>query len=129
MHVEADVLRRRSNRLTGMYAHPHPDRQSFGPLGGCQRVLRLRRSRNRLDGTFERDEEGITLVVHLVATVAIKGVPQQPPMQLQRPAVPLRPQPLQQPRRSLDVGEQHRHRADRLDGHRPSTIAPLRRLR
>ncbi len=58
---------------------------SLGFGGGCYRLLSAR----------ERDEKRVALVVDLIAVVANERVAQQPPMQIKRLGVALRPEPLE----------------------------------
>ncbi len=60
----------------------------------------------RLLGGWEGDEEGVTLRVHLHATMVGEGLPQQPPVLGQSLGVALGPQFVQQPGGALDVGEE-----------------------
>jgi hypothetical protein len=71
-------------------------------------------SRDRSLGTREGNEERVTFTLELVATVPVERLPQQRAVQLQSIGVPFAPEQLQQPRRPLDVGEQHRHGPLRL---------------
>ena len=122
VHIHADILRRHRQRLTGMHTHPHPQHTLLRPLHRRQAPLRLTCGRNRLARRLERNQERITLFVDLIAAMPRERLPQQPPMQGERFREPLRPQPLQQQRRSLHIREQQRHRPRRLHHHQ-TTIA------
>ena len=101
-----------------MYADSHVDGLLLRPLRPGERLLALAGRGDRVAGAAEGVEEGVPLVVDLVPSVALKGVPQQPPMQLERVAVSLRAEAVQEPRRPFDVREKERHRSGRLLGHR-----------
>jgi hypothetical protein len=69
-------------------------------------ALEISRRLNGCAGPIERDEEGIPLRVDLVAAVPIEHLPQELAVILQQVAVLLGAEVSQEPRRSLDVGEQ-----------------------
>ena len=125
VHIQADVLRRRSHRLTRMHPHPHPYLAPLPPLGPRKRLLALSCRRNPLLRTRERYEERIALLVDLITVMLFEYLPQKPPVQVERLPIPLRTQPLQQQRRALHIREQQRHRPRRLRHHHV-TISPLR---
>jgi hypothetical protein len=65
----------------------------------------------------KRDEERIALTVDLEAVLPGERTPQHAPLQLESLAVPVRPEPFEQPRRAFDIAEEERHRTRRLLGH------------
>jgi hypothetical protein len=69
-------------------------------------ALEISRRLNGCAGPIECDEKGIPLRVDLVAAVPIEHLPQELPVILQQVAVLLGAEVSQEPRRSLDVGEQ-----------------------
>ena len=78
------------------------------------RAVRQRRHRISDGGdgavrTLERVEECVTLVVDLVTLVASEGLPDEPPVLGERVAIHVLSELVQEPRRALDVGEDHRH--------------------
>ncbi len=89
VHVEPDVLRRLGYRLAGVDPHPYRERLAAGPLRSCQGLLGLRRCGDGRGRLFERHEEGVALVIHLVAPVALEGLTQQAPVQAERVRVAL----------------------------------------
>ncbi len=105
MDVETHVPLAVSLRLARVDSHPHSDRALLGPLLGRQRLLPLSRSRYRFLCTRECNEERIAFAVDLVAAVAFERLPQRLPMHFQRLRVPVRPEPLEQLCRALDVAE------------------------
>ncbi len=76
-------------------------------------VLRRARGVGGAGRSRERDEEGVALRVDLDTAVCSEGVPQESAMLGERLRVRVRPEPVQQSRRSLDVGEEERDRAGR----------------
>ena len=103
-----------SQRLTSVQTHPHPNLAQLRPRRPRKCLLTLRRRRDRLLSGCERNKERIALRVDLVPGMPLKRLPKNPPMEVERLQVALRPELLQQPRRPLDVGEQHRHCSSRL---------------
>src|SRR3954447_25506092 len=123
VYVETDVLRRCRQWFAGVDADSNSNRVTLGPVSVRQRQLALRGGRDCGSRICERDEECVTLVIDLVAALTLEGFPQQPPVKLERVTVSRRPQPLQEPRRALDVGEEERHGSGGLRLHEPN-IAP-----
>jgi hypothetical protein len=80
-------------------AHPDADRTRL------ERSLPVDRCGKRIRGLRERDEECISLRVHLDAAVPIEAFPQNPSMLAERIRVGI-PELVQQPSRSLDVREE-----------------------
>ena len=85
---------------------------------GTKRELTLDCGEQRLTRARERDEERIALRVDLVAAVGVERLPEQALMVAEHRAVVV-PQPLHQPRRSLDVREQEGDGAGGWIDHRP----------
>src|SRR5437870_13344199 len=71
-----------------------------------QGALALNRRRHRVGSAAESDEEGVALRVDLLATMRGEHLPEQSLLVGQQLAVGLAAQPLEQPRRALDVREQ-----------------------
>ena len=88
-------------------AHAHPDWP--GGQRGQRSGRRLERARRRR----ERDEEGVPLRVHLDAAVGAECLSKEAAMLCQRLGVRLLPKLMQEPRRTLDVGEEKRDGAGR----------------
>jgi hypothetical protein len=109
VHVDPDVPLVGQQRLAGVDPHPHQHRT-------LQRRLRVPRRSQRIRRARERDEERIALRIHLDAAPPRERVAQHPPVLRQRIRVRLA-ELVQQPRRSLDVGEQERDGAGRQLGH------------
>ena len=81
MDVEPDVLRRLGGRRTGVHAHPNEKPLSVRPLRSSESLLRFGRRKHCLAGVRERHEEGVALVVDLVAAMAVECLAQQASMQ------------------------------------------------
>ena len=96
-------------RLAGVEPHPDPALDTVRPLLGGERALGADRRLDGVLGAGEREEERVALVVHLAPALGLDGGPQDPAMGREKLAVPV-PELLQEPRRALDVGEEHRHR-------------------
>ncbi len=107
MDVDPDVPLVRDHRFPGVQTHANTDRARKRRLGGT-------RGRNGVRGARERDEEGISLRVHLHAPVASKGPTQNAAMLPQRLHIGVA-EFVQQPRRPLDVREQERDGAGRQE--------------
>ena len=85
-----------------MQSHPHRKPEL---LLSCSR--RFERSRRR----WKRDEERVALGVDLDPVLALERLTQDGPVFGKRGCVTVRAELVQQPRRSLDVGEEERDRA------------------
>jgi hypothetical protein len=116
VHRQAGVSSPGPDRVTGMNADPDPDRRTIWPLMGRQRPLDLQRAQHGLLRTGEHREEPISLGIHLTASLAGDGRPDQPPVLGQDLRIPP-PQYLDQARRPLDVGEQESDRPARKPAH------------
>ena len=128
MHHQPGITVAIGDRLAGVHAHAHPQPHPVGPAMGGQRPLALSRRRHRVAGPREGNEERVTLGADLTPAELGEGGPKQPPMLPQHLQVAVA-QPLQQPGRALDVGEQQRDRAARQLGHdAPSPASQPRRL-
>jgi hypothetical protein len=97
-------------------ADPHPDRTLLEP---CHR---LGDGRDGILGRGEGVEEGIALVIHLVARVAAERLAHDPPVLGERLPVGLLAQLVQEPGRALDVGEYQGDRAGGLLDHASTNI-------
>ena len=104
--VDADVALLRDDRLAGVQAHADAD------LAGLERLPRLRRRGDRLRGARERDEERIALRVDFDARVPRERLAQEAAVLGEEVGV-RGPVLVEQPRRSLDVGEEKRDRSRR----------------
>jgi hypothetical protein len=116
MDVDPHVTLVRQERLAGMHAHPHADRS-------LQLRLRLARCRQRIRRTRERDEERIPLSVHLDAAVTTEHATQHAAVVRQRIGIRIA-EPVQQPRRALDIREEERDRSRRKRSHRSMMRRP-----
>ena len=94
-------------RRSGVDAHPNPDRT---PRETCHR---LGGGRERTRRGREGDEEGVSLRVHLNATVCVERTPQDTAVRGERLGILSRAQVLGQPCRALNIGEQEAHGSGR----------------
>jgi hypothetical protein len=117
MHIQPHIPRWRSERLAGMNTDPDPQRKTLRPLSPFERALDLRRRSDCVMRPTEDDEERVPLSVNLITPEASNQIANQDVMLTERLPIPLRPKPLQQPRRSFDVGKEQRDRPCRLPGH------------
>lgn len=104
MDIQADIVPGHDQWLPGMNADPYADR----PLR--QRGLHLARSVQRVRCAPKRDKESVPLGPELKPTVSRNHATDPLAMQLQLRAVLPATQPLQEPRRALDIGKQKSHR-------------------
>ena len=105
VHVQAHVIVLPDLSLAGVDTHPHAHLDALGPRLGGERPLRAHHRGDRVARPREGDEERVTLRVDLAAVVLVERRPQQPLMLAEHLGVAAA-QARQQPRRSLDVGEQ-----------------------
>ncbi len=95
-----------------MEAHADPALDAARPLIGSKRSLSFDGRLHGAARAAERVEERVALRVHLAAAVCSEGHAQQAAVVSQELAVALA-ELLEQDRRALDVGEEHRHRPGR----------------
>jgi hypothetical protein len=112
VNVDPNVALIGHGRLAGM--DPHPD-------GDRERPLRFLRRRDRIGCARESDEEGIPLGIDLDAPVGRKGVAKCAAVLGQRVGI-ARAQLLEQPGRTLDIGEEEGDGAGRKLGHGPNDV-------
>src|SRR5581483_6581250 len=105
VHVGAHVALVGQVRRAGVEPHADADRAA------AKRRLRLPRRLGRVDGGREGDAEGISLGIHLDATVPREGLAQQAAVLGERLGVGLGAEVVQQLGGALDVGEQEGHRS------------------
>ena len=123
MDVEPDVLRRVQRGSTGV--DPHADRDQAAVELGDGLAHRIERRRWLREG----EEERVSLVVDLVAAVALACTPDHDAVVDERRPVPLHAEALEQPRRPLDIREHQRHRPRRLRHRRHARIVVREHLR
>ena len=99
-----------------MHPHPHPHHDAIWPGVSGQRPLCSHRRRHRLARLAERDEMAVAFSADLAAVEPGERRPQQPLVLGQDLDVPVT-QPLEQPRRTLDVAEQQRDGSSRHLSH------------
>ena len=119
--VHPDIPLRAELRLARVDADAQAVRLLVGPVLDRKRALDLGRRRNRVAGPREREEHAVAGPVDLGAVVVGRGLAHELPHASARGREPLAEQ-VQQPRRSLDVGEQERHRPRRQPAAR--VVAP-----
>ena len=106
VNADADVPLLADSRLTGVQAHPDPDRRPFGPALGGQVTLSIDGGRHCVCGGGKGDEERVTLCVHHLPSVGGDRSPHDPIVDLENLGVPVVTQRLEQRGRPLDVREQ-----------------------
>ena len=120
MHIPADVPSRPpvAARPCASPAPRHPYLDTLRrPRGSVESLLRILGGRDPIPRAGEGDEERVPFRVDLVAVVPSEDFTQKPPVLLQHFGETLRSEPLQQPRRPLDVAEQERDRPRGLSRH------------
>ena len=116
MHTNPHIAIDAAPRLTRVQPHPHPDLRPLRPRMREQVTLRIHRRRDRVLRRLEGDEERIPLVIDLSAVVRRERRTQNPVMLRQQLRV-VRAELLQEPSRSLHVGEEERDGPARELGH------------
>jgi hypothetical protein len=116
MHANSVVADLAHRRLAGVHPHADPTLDAVGPGVARERALAVDRRLDPVARTGERDEERVALGADLVAVVRDERLTEEPAMVGQQLAVPLA-ELLEQARRALDVGEEHRHRPRGQHGH------------
>src|SRR5207248_8805459 len=104
MNCKSRIAAVRHRRLSGVDAHPHLDFDLAGPRVRNECRLALHRGEDCFTRTEERNEEGVTLRIDLVAAVRLPRAAKQPLMLRENRVIPVA-QCLHQPSRALDVGE------------------------
>ena len=117
VHIHPHITAVMHHWAAGVHPDPHPHRLTSRPLRYRQLPLRLRHRRDGLRRGRKDHEEAVPLGAHLRPTVRHPGLAQHQPMSIQRLRIG-RPQPRQQRRRTLNIGEHHRHSARRQLTHR-----------
>jgi hypothetical protein len=112
VNIKPDVITVPDFRLAGVHAHAHAHVHAIRPAMGRKRPLRTHRGGDRVARPRERDEERVTLGVHLAAAMLVERRAQQALMLAKHLRVAIA-QPRQEPRRALDVAEQERDGATR----------------
>ena len=105
MHVDADIVAVRDQRLTRMQTHPHPDRRAVGPPMPSERYLCRDRGRERTAWIREGDKEAVPLRVHLDPAIACERLANELPVVCEHAGVVVA-ELVEEPRRPLDVGEE-----------------------
>ena len=107
---KADIALAVDGGLAGVDAHADLHDPVLRPLVGRQGALRRDGRRDRSPRAAEHEEERVALAVDLDPAVLGKGVAEQDVVLREDTGVTLAPEPLQEPRRPLDVREE---KADR----------------
>ena len=115
--VDADVSLGGQRRCPGVQSHPDPDR------AGLERLLPGLGGGDRAGRGREGDEERVALRVDLDAVVCGERFPKDAAVLCESLGVRVRPERVQQARRTLDVREEERDGAAReLCAHRGSRV-------
>src|SRR5437867_12398667 len=101
-----------------MDAHAHAHVDALGPTPGRKRSLRAHRGGNRVARPRERNEEPVALRIDLATVVLVERLAKHA-LVLGEDVRIAATQPLQQPRRTLNVTEQKRDGATRKLRHDP----------
>ena len=113
--------------LAGVDSHPDLDRYSFGPLEVPQRTLSFQRGGDRFVCRCECEEERVALRVDLVAAMTGECLTEQT-LVVGQDARVAAAELADEPRRTLDVGEEERDgpagkvRHGRQDGAQPRAV-------
>ena len=111
-------------RRSGVDSHAHADWSSL------EHLLRFSRGGNGAGCGWKGDEERIALRIHLDAVVSSERLAKRPTVLHQRLCVVGGAQLLQEPRRTLDIGEEKRDGSGgKVAGHRPIQAPPQPRCR
>jgi hypothetical protein len=122
MHVQADVAPGLVHGLSGVQAHPHPQRCAVRPGMPHERSLRRHRRPRRIPGPRERHQEGIALRVDLLPVSLGKRLAEESAVFLQDLCLPPVPEPLEEVGVPLDVREQEGDRPGREPRHMPLSV-------
>ena len=114
--VETEVTLVADRGLSGVQAHPHLHRHSLGPRVRRQLALGADRRPHRIPCSGERVEECVALRIDLRPAVRSEGLADDLPVVSCHVRVCVT-ELLQEPRRSLDVGEDERDCSGGQDGH------------
>ena len=99
-------------RIAGVDAHPYTYLDAFRPGVSGECTLARNGGRDRILDAGEGGKEGVALCVNLVTAGLLESRPQQSPVIVEELAVRIT-QPLEQPRRPLDVSEEECDRSAR----------------
>ena len=116
VHIEPDVALIDQEWFPRVQSDPHPHRAV------SERELRVLGRRHRIGGTRKRHEEAVPLRVDFDPVVPPPGLSQRAAVLAKHFRVPVAQLP-EQPRRTLDVGEQEGHRPGRELSSHPSILA------
>ena len=123
VHAESEVAVLRDRRFARVHSHAHAQVGAIRPLVRGEGALRVRRRRDRILRSAERDEERIALRIDLLPVVFLERRAQDPMVVCARDRVALT-QLLQQTCRALDVREEEGDRPMRELGHSATSVAP-----
>ena len=125
MDAETHVSLIPDHGLARVQTHTHPHLAALGPPVLRERTLRHDCGSQRRIGTPKGEEEGVSLGVDLPAAALLRCCADDPLVLGENLAVAL-PEVLEQPRRSLDVGEEEGDCAARELGHAEGVCAGCR---
>ena len=124
--VDPDVIVATQDPVAAVHAHPDADLAAVGPGVGRQSSLRRHRCSDRSTRGREDREERVTLRADLHTIPLGDRVSHDRGMLVLQWDVGLA-EPSEESRRSLDIGEEERHRAGREFGHKARTVTRVRR--
>ena len=119
--VDPDVVVATQDPVAAVHAHPDADLVAVGPGVGREPSLRRHRRPDRSARGREHREERVALRADLHAASQGDRVPHDRGMLVLQWRVCLA-EPSEESRRSLDIGEEERHRARREFGHEVRTV-------
>ena len=107
---DPDIAVATKRRLARVQPHPHSRLHLARPPFGCERALGRYGRRDRAPRARKDSEQRVAGRVDLGTTPSFDRAPQYLPLLLEQRAVAVTTEPLEQPRRALDVSEQERDR-------------------
>ena len=119
--VDPDVVVAAQDTVAAVQTHPDANLAAVGPGVGRESSLRRHRCSDGSTRGGEHREERVTFGSDLHAISLGDGVPHDRGMLVLERRVRLT-EPSEESRRSLDIGEQERHRAGREFGHEARTV-------
>jgi hypothetical protein len=91
MHVKTDVLRGSQSWLPAMHPDPNANLVILWPVVLRKSLLQVASGRYRLASALKSDKKGVTLTVHLVATVTVERPTQKRTVNFERLSIRRRP--------------------------------------
>jgi hypothetical protein len=80
VHIQTNITRFCTQRLTCVKTHPNSDDRSLGPGVASEHSLCLDSGRDSISGSYKRDETRIALSVNFMSTESLEDYVEQPTM-------------------------------------------------